>query len=307
MPFVRPTRLRSGALLQSGIPKQAKTLPEPFNGVVRGVVMATYRVDEQDHPLVPLGITPTAIWCDVLAVGNFQGGSRYFFLPGCQVCQPFGGIHKGSVFVPRATTRLLGGKSLSSVTPQDVNQMDGDWVLVQFLDGRTNQPVITGTLPHPSRDVGDPNDDPAGKRQRLRLIDGNPLFFLQNGSFFGIDTDGNCVIDTTGGNSGDLTETGAEASGGASNGNVQVNMPATGTFAVQKSGSNVASLSGVAAGASMTLGDGSAHVALAEPLASWWALQISPWLMAATGSPTPPPPLSPSVTSGAVAVPSRSA
>lgn len=326
MPFIGPTRLRSGGILQSGIPKIPKGLVEPFHGLVRGVVVATYVTDATDHPLKKIGITPASVWCDVLAVGNFNGGSRFFFLPGCQVAQPLGGMHKGVVFKPRAATRLINGQPLSSVKPQDLNQVDGDWVLIQFADGKTNQPIITASLPHPSRDMGDPETYPIGKRQRMKLVDGDPMFFLQHGSFFGVDNDGGFVADTTLANSGQLGPTSAEVPTGPANGNIALKMPQTATFSVAlcqsaAAGMQVAlttlslvkgsqvlntgpqnpdfqikcdagnslAVSGAQAGAALRLGDGAFHVALAEPMQAWWA-SVKAWLDSHTHASTGPVP-----------------
>lgn len=220
-----PTRLASGGVLQAGIPKVAATPPGPFHAMVRGVVLATYTCDDDAHPLRKLGLVPTSVYCDCLCFSSMDGGSRYFFLPAVAVTQPFGGLHKGSVYKPRATTRLTSDKPLSAITPVDVAQMDGDHVLVAFLEGRTNHPVIVGHLPHPSRDLGNDAALPAGQRQQLKLVDGDPLFMLHHGTRFGVDTDGSFLVDTTRANDGSLTAQSGDSANHPGQGNVSLQVP----------------------------------------------------------------------------------
>jgi hypothetical protein len=225
MAITRPIKLASGGVLQAGIPKVAATPPGPFHALVRGVVLATYTCDDEAHPLRKLGLTPSSVYCDCLCFSSMDGGSSYFFLPAVAVTQPFGGLHKGAVYKPRATTRLTSDKPLSAITPVDVSQMDGDHVLIGFLEGRTNHPVIVGHLPHPSRDLGNDPALPAGQRQKLNLVDGDPLFMAHHGSRFGVGTDGSFLVDTTRANSGGLTPTSGDAPTLPGQGNISLQVP----------------------------------------------------------------------------------
>jgi hypothetical protein len=306
----QPVPLRSGGLLQSGISREPATAPGPYHGVVRGVVTATYVTDSPDHPMAQAGASPTCVYADVLVYGCLGPGSRFFFLPGAIVAQPSGGLQKGAIYKPRATSRLLSGKTLSDVTPQDVSQMDGDHVLVSFLEGHRNQPVIIGGLPHPSRDAGNNKALPAGQRQQLKVVDGDPSFWKHHGAYFGVDDGGNFVVDTSLGNSGGLGPSSGDSPNiPGANGNVSVNIPAgssrktqfvTGatsgvplavstetltvggyTFdakavalafkAISAAGNGLA-VTGGGPTASAQIGDGSSHVAVAEALQALWSL-----------------------------------
>jgi hypothetical protein len=74
-------------------------------------------------------------------------------------------------------------------------QMDGDHVLIGFLNDSLDEPVIVRGLPHPSKDVGNDLYE-VGKRLKVKLVDGNPDFCKHNGVFSGVDQLGNHVVDS---------------------------------------------------------------------------------------------------------------
>lgn len=351
MPANRPIKLRSGGLLHGGIPRAPAAPPSAFDSLVRGVVVATYEVDSPSHPLASPQRQPVAIACDVLCYGTLSGGCRYFLLPGCTVCQPLGGVHSGVIHKPRAATRMLDGTPLSDTQPLDVAQMDGDHVAILCVEGNRNQPIIIGSLPHPSADAGNSPLLPSGARQQMRMVDGDPLFMKHHGSFLGISDAGDVVADASRANDGSLTPTGGDVPN-AAGGNVVLRTgaagqrltqvqstsdPATPTVLTEESlaagslrldtkalqplvdvlcqSGNGLHVQGSGAAASAQVGDGAAHVALAEAMQAWFDGSVRSWLashqhVTAVGnsSPptTPPPSYNPSITSGAVSVPSRS-
>jgi hypothetical protein len=99
--------------------------------------------------------------------------------------------------------------------PADLNQgtnpanLDGDHVLVGFLDGNANQPIIMRALPHPAADVGN-EEFGVGHRLKLKVEDGDPDFYKHNGSYYGIHKNGDFYIDTTHANDGELLDTDGE-------------------------------------------------------------------------------------------------
>jgi hypothetical protein len=201
-------RTGSGTLLQSGIPKRSAPfgLMRARGLLLRGVVTATYLVDDPNHPRAD--DEPVAIYCDVLCYSSVAG-TRWRFLPHVLVAQDRGAMHSGRVWKPRAATLDVTGSTVDLDKATNPAHLDGDHVIVGFFDDSLNQPVILGGVPHPSADVGN-EERGAGHRLRLRQADGDPDFWKHHGALFGIDTDGNFEVDTTFANDGNLQEDGKE-------------------------------------------------------------------------------------------------
>lgn len=199
--------LPNGTRLQSGIPKQPRVMnPGSAEGVLlRGVVTATYVTDDPQHPLADEDATvPTAVYCDVMVYGNSPT-----FIPKALVCQERSGLHSGHVWKPRAASQTITGDTLDFDKGANPATIDGDHVLVGFLNGNFNQPLILRALPHPASDVG---NEELGVGHRLKLVsgDGDPDFWKHNGTYYGIHKNGDFYIDTTHANDGTLDEEGHE-------------------------------------------------------------------------------------------------
>jgi len=203
-------KVGKGTRLQSGIPKRIRK----HDGVhargllLRGVVMATYVTDDTGHPQADdeFGV-PSAVYCDVLVYGSIPG-QRWFTLGKVLVSQSRGGMHRGDIWKPRATTvNIVDALGV----PEGTNPayLDGDHVLIGFLNDTLDQPVIIRGLPHPTRDVYN-HDSDIGKRMALKLVDGDPEFTKHHGCYWGVDDQGNFLVDTTFGNDGSITDTGKE-------------------------------------------------------------------------------------------------
>lgn len=203
-------RVGAGTRIQSGIPKR----PLHRDGIkargllLRGVVTATYVTDNDGHPQAgdSFGI-PSAVYCDVLVYASISG-QRWFTLGKVLVSQSRGGIHRGDIWKPRATTQNLLG-DLNEREGSNVGYFDGDHVLIGFLNDSLDQPIIIRGLPHPSRDVGNDNYE-LGKRVKLKAVDGDPEFHKHHGVYWGVDDQGNHVVDTTFGNDGSIDAGGKE-------------------------------------------------------------------------------------------------
>lgn len=199
----------TGTRLQAGIPRSTKTSPPlAANGLLlRGVVMATYVSDDPVHPVSDnTKSTPIAVYCDVLVYPS-RPGSRWMGLKNVVVSQPVAGMHRGRIWKPRAASVDFGGQELSELS--DPSQIDGDHVLVGFLNGSFDQPIVVGSLPHPAIDTGHP-DGELGQRMKLTLTDGDPDYFKHHGVYYGVSDDGNWVLDTTWANSGEIDSQGIE-------------------------------------------------------------------------------------------------
>lgn len=171
--------------------------------LLRGVVQKVYRPVDLPADNVPeharRGIT-----CHVLILGG--RGIPRTILPYVPLVNQAGGLNDGTDWIPRETTQALSGNldvagSGGQATPAD--QMDGDNVLIGFLDGDLAFPVILGAMNHPSRRsiYGSEADDTARRRIRFQ------------GVVVEITDDGSINVDTSGASSGELTLTGEEGDG----------------------------------------------------------------------------------------------
>lgn len=201
---------RSGGMLQSAIPKKPVPQANMLSSqglLLRGVILATYVLDDSDHPFADSD-QPVAVYCDVLTYSNMTG-IRNRFIRQALVLQDRGAMHSGRVWKPRATTMRISTGELDPLKGTNPADMDGDHVLVGFMHNQLFEPIILAGLPHPSADVG--NEDRAtGNRLRLKLSDGDPDFWKHHGSFYGINDSGDFVTDTRFANDGSLEEEGEE-------------------------------------------------------------------------------------------------
>lgn len=260
--------------------------------IVRGVVTTTYvPLDGPEAMPSSLVKNPTAVFCDVL-VYSTMAGWRNGPLARVPVMQGMG-MHSGHVWLPRATTVNMAGFAVGKATtdPQD---LDGDHVLIQFLEDDLSRPIITGLAPHPH--VGRSNEglDSVGHRMKLKVADGNPDFWKHHGTYYGVDKDGNFIIDTTRANKGVINTEGAETPADVdSSGNVTVRMNAKTTLTVigvdpAGNGEKFSltlkdnelllrlvdgeslKVEGKDGAAIATIGDGAAHAVNFEKLNAWW-------------------------------------
>lgn len=195
---------------QAGIPRTRVRSGRKANGLLLpGVVTATYVTDDDLHPRFGNEDTPpTAVYCDVLVYPSI-GGQRWSGLKNVLVSQECAGLHRGRIWKPRATTMDL-VDDLDAQSGSNPAFMDGDHVLVGFLNDQLSQPVIIRGLPHPSMDRGR-EDATLGRRMKLLKADGDPDFFRHHGVHWGVAANGDFVVDTTFGNDGDLDDDGYEA------------------------------------------------------------------------------------------------
>jgi hypothetical protein len=215
-----PLAKQSGGRFQSGVPKRIMPeQPTRARGLfLRGVVVATYVVDDSTHPqaqgTLPPGTKPTAVYCDVITYGS-RAGMRTNLIQQCLVLQRRGGLHDGDIWMPKATTIDTTGGDLDRNVGSNSAYWDGDHVLVGFMDDDVGLPVILGGVPHPAADSGVEAQGEVGnerRRLRLRQVDGHPDFTKHHGSYYGIDSDGNHVVDTRFANDGSIDSLGVEPS-----------------------------------------------------------------------------------------------
>lgn len=185
---------------------------------VRGAILATYvQVDESPFP-DGVDPGPVAVYCDVTTYGVSEG-LHPTVLRRVPVFTD-SGMHDGRVWKPRAATLDIVEKDLDVVLSQPFD-LDGDHVLVEFLEDDLAQPFIRQRIPHPRLGLGNDGLPEAGHRMKLAVADGQPDLYKHRGSFSGFDDSGNFVLNTTRAHSGGFDGDGNEVPGDqAQNGNV---------------------------------------------------------------------------------------
>ncbi len=200
---------RGGSTGQAAIPQfsgQGGHYNRMNGRVLQGVVIAVYVADEKFLP-DEISAQQLAVFCDVLiysTMEGFHGG----VLQGVVVGNG-NGMHAGHIWKPRAAKIDTSGKSLN-LAGSDPLDLDGDHVLVQFIDDDLAKGVITARLPHPRVGLGNESQGEVGHRQVLKLVDGTPDLFKHNGTFYGVGKNGDFIVNTTRAHSGEYTPDGVE-------------------------------------------------------------------------------------------------
>ena len=144
-----------GDILTAGIPSQPSNRYQDTStvqGWITRAVVLSIRWPEEDDRKASEG-KQTNVLCDVRTYGRYSRVLR-----NVPLLQQAVGLHDASIYIPRPSTQNLSGGPLASgsaakggVEPTPAEQLDGDHVLVGFLDNDPKQPVILPfTLGHPS-------------------------------------------------------------------------------------------------------------------------------------------------------------
>lgn len=261
MTICKPNRTRLGTLVQGAVPTG---LPGGLraNGLsLRGVVVAVYVYDTPDVlPNIP-DVQANNVYVDVLLYGL-----RFNVLPRVLWTKARSGLHEGDVSLPRAATIDTSGEDFD-VLKSDPQALDGDHVVVGFLEDDLTQPYVVASLNHPSSDIGN-SGRPLGQRMRLTEADGNPRFWKHRGAAFGLDKDGNWLLDTRRAHGGEYLADGSEPdpTEDGSNGNVILDLPRGSTVTIRINDGAQLTLEDQDGEATLTLGDGAVSVAVADHL-----------------------------------------
>lgn len=193
---------------------------------LRGAVLRVYTSDAEDNRLSNATVTRNVpanrqaiyltargprtqaparrrvLYCDVFVYTSFRG-MRFTLLERVLIPQPAGGLHTGTIWRPRATTKRLDlREGTRQINPAD---LDGDHVIVSFLDDDLAQPFVLANIPHPQSDVG----QPASRRSlAVRTADDHPKITKHNGIEYGVTGEGNFVVDLVRANDGKTDDQG---------------------------------------------------------------------------------------------------
>lgn len=147
-----------------------------------GVVVAVYRPGERPDRYAQESAI-MGVLCDV----QVMSARRRTILRDVPLMSGSAGLNDHEVSMPRAAGATLNGGSYSLDGGGDPGQvtaghdMDGDWVMVGFLDDDLDKPVIVGQLPHPKT-----NRRPSSNAETLyrwrRYLRGVSLGVLEDGS-----------------------------------------------------------------------------------------------------------------------------
>ncbi|MCF6205344.1 MAG: hypothetical protein L3J47_00425 [Sulfurovum sp.] len=166
---------------------------------VLGVVVAVYPSDDPNNRSARDDDTNRGShWeADVRVLNNGIEGSTTL----TNVVIPPGGpsgVHNFSQGLPTPATQMLDGSAfVSSGAGIDANKLDGDRVLIQFIGGKYNQPVMTHYMPHPSN-----RHDPSTSGEfDGGLSQGTPFLYRRNGTAVTVTDEGSIFVDTNEANS----------------------------------------------------------------------------------------------------------
>lgn len=213
-----------GHVLQSSLPRAGQGAHRAEGLILTGVVVATYVQEDGPNPFVVKNGAETeggegsqmvlqeqplaAVYCDVLIYSTAEAFNGMVLGP-AMVAAGSAGMHEGRIWKPRAATIDTSGQPLQ-IPGSDPRRMDGDHVLVQFIEDNLSKPIITGRIPHPLTGRGNQTVPRAGYRMRLKVQDGSPEYLKHRGTFFGVSDSGDFEIDTTNAHGGKYDEQGVE-------------------------------------------------------------------------------------------------
>lgn len=268
----RPVRTRAGAVIQAGLDARVKGLVPlvkmPTTAPYRAIVLNTYVTDDEENR------SGTSVECDVFLIrANFK-------LARVPVKQTNHGRNNAwAPWIPRASTRLISTGAEVNLTTRSArgtpqgdaslpSDLDGDLVVVEFLEHDPDRPMITGALSHDQnlrRIVGPVTDtDAALGWKEADLRRGSPrrneLYFSHYGTELRVNAQGDLLINTAGAYT-DPTDESASGSVGQIRLNLKnsqrftVAMEGTDTFEVWKDGSQVRIDLGEGATQKIPLGD----------------------------------------------------
>lgn len=216
----RPMKMRSGAVIQAGLNARPKhTLPPmvmPTTGIYRAIVINTFTTDDETS-LRGIGVE-----CDVVLVRSLTRLAR---VPVKQLNH--GRNNAWAPWIPRQSTRTIStGAAVNLTTRSDrgvftgdaslLSDLDGDLVIVEFLEHDPDRPIITGALSHDQNLRRVAGAQTAAPTERVGWLEGtyrqgsprrDELYFSQAGSEVRVNGQGDVLVSTEGATDDPTTET----------------------------------------------------------------------------------------------------
>ena len=225
----KPTPLPFGGLAPASIAKQnsyQSTIRSMQGAGIEAVVIRAYYVNDRNqanvlgderaanlnpNPEVQLDLQRDMVmpFCDVLMYSRNHAQMRGM-LQHVMVTYDNASIHEGDIWLPRATTMNLSQQALNGdLAGIDPASLDGDHVLIAFIDNDPFRPYIQRYMKHPSGDIGNIGR-PLARRCNVENTEGQPRYVKRRGVYYGVDTNGNGIEDLTRAYDGTLDELGRE-------------------------------------------------------------------------------------------------
>lgn len=200
-----PRRTLSGAVIQAGIdarPRVEVAQFDPRNRPFRAVVLETRLVGDEEN------LRGRSVECDVLLVRSGV------VIRSAQVLQKTHGVNNAhGLWVPKPTTRDVvdpshplnlarthsrRGTPIGAITPP--GNVDGEHVLLDFIEGNVDYPIIVGALTHEQTNRVIETGD--GWREGSSETRGNPrggeFYTHHQGAELRVNERGDVLIDTVG-------------------------------------------------------------------------------------------------------------
>lgn len=203
-----------GNILQSGVWSRATIHHHDMNNtmgwITRAVVLQVYYADEDKRTGWVDGLQ-RCVLCDVRTYGRYQR-----ILTKVPVLQRTQTLFDEDIYIPRGSRQDIEGGNVvaqpsGSKKPTPAEKLDGDHVLIGFLDNDPSQPTILPyMMPHPKATYTPKKAD--GHVRRIR----------HNGVSVVWDKDGNLTIDASGAAKEILAAQGKEASNSGTAGQIKL-------------------------------------------------------------------------------------
>ena len=289
-----PKRLRGKVISQGGLNIRDRydrsSVRVPIRTPARAIVLAAYTPDDPNNQ------RGTGVECDVMFIST-QG--KMFNVPVMQLNHGVNNLH--DLWVPKATTRDMSGSTLNTTgavtkrgnlnedgsTLTNFSEMDGDMVLVDFIESRVDFPIIIGAVSHEQtkRVVTDGTGWAAGDASSRGTPEAGEFYISHSGSEVRVNGNGDVLIDTVGANADPVNE---DPSTGA--GQMRIRIKDAHRFTVECDGVDVLEVFKDGTGVHIDLGEGATeHIVLGDALLSLFNAHVHPVPFGgASGPPTTP-------------------
>jgi hypothetical protein len=269
----RPISRVSGRTLLSGM-------------LCRAIVLRTYATDAPERTqATPDTTRKYEVECDILMA------KTCVFYPRVPVMQRGHGVNDADVWIPKGTTHVIGGGelNLSRVSrrgtlqslPPNIEELNGDQVIVQFMEGDPEMPIITGSLTHAKtnrlvKEGSGWSESQQGAERGTPYQD--EKYFRYRGVEVRVNDAGDVLIDTVGATNEEVTEAPT-----LTGGQVRVRVKPTEKFTVQIGTTDVLEVWQDLSGVHVDIGEGATeHLMLGDAFLTWLTTVLPPWILAHT-------------------------